>query len=40
MGLLAVSSLTYEGMVNLAGALARMLREGEDVENGDEMNYA
>ncbi len=32
MGLLAVSSITYEGMVNLAGALARMLKEGEDVE--------
>ncbi|MEM2579482.1 MAG: ATP/GTP-binding protein, partial [Desulfurococcaceae archaeon] len=32
MGLLAVSSLTYEGMVNLTAALARMLKEGEDVE--------
>ncbi len=32
MGLLAVSSITYEGMVNLAGALARMLKEGEDAE--------
>lgn len=32
MGLLAVSSLTYEGMANLAAALARMLREGEDAE--------
>ncbi|GBC72631.1 hypothetical protein HRbin04_00021 [archaeon HR04] len=40
MGLLAVSSLTYEGMVNLTAVLARMLKEGEDVEDGDEMNDA